>query len=267
MKRIQLFEFEDLPWFPGWMRAAMTRNIVVLSRWMSVPETLAVLVARALDESGAREIVDMGSGAGGSMPEVLAQLHTDPAHADITLTLTDLYPNTDAMRAFNNGGVPHIRYQTTPLDATDISSAPPGLKTMVNSFHHIPPENARQILATAQDAHEPLLVYEIANNNVPSVAFWLFLPVGLLVVALMCLVITPFTRPLTARQLIFTYLIPVIPLAYAWDGQASLVRTYALSDYDLLLADIQRDGYCWEVGQAESPSGRKFGTYLFGYPC
>ncbi len=49
---------------------------------------------------------------------------------------------------------------------------------------------------------------------------------------------TPFVKPLTWRQIIFTYLIPIIPICYAWDGQASLPRIYTLKDLDHLLAGL-----------------------------
>lgn len=47
--------------------------------------------------------------------------------------------------------------------------------------------------------------------------------------------ITPLTRPMSWQQLVFTYLIPVIPLFFAWDGSVSSARPYALRDMDKLL--------------------------------
>ena len=48
MKRIQLFEFEDFRWFPGWLRVCMTNLIVILQKMIGVPELLAVLIADIL---------------------------------------------------------------------------------------------------------------------------------------------------------------------------------------------------------------------------
>jgi hypothetical protein len=138
---------------------------------------------------------------------------------------------------------------------------------MVNSFHHMPPDQARGILASAQASGQPLLVYEMADNTIPFALWCLLLPVSLGLVAITALLMTPFVRPLTARQLIFTYLIPIIPLAYAWDGQASLPRMYTQRDLDELLATLPRSSYRWEKGLARTASGRKLGTYLLGLPA
>ena len=49
---------------------------------------------------------------------------------------------------------------------------------------------------------------------------------------------TPLVKPLTWRQIVFTYLIPIIPICYAWDGQASLPRMYTMDDVEVLLPGI-----------------------------
>ena len=52
---------------------------------------------------------------------------------------------------------------------------------------------------------------------------------------------TPFVKNLTLKQIIFTYLIPIVPLIYAWDGQASLVRMYTFKDIEKYY-DFKRSG-------------------------
>ena len=37
MKRIQLFELEDYPWFPHWLRACLTRLMVVMHQLLGTP--------------------------------------------------------------------------------------------------------------------------------------------------------------------------------------------------------------------------------------
>ena len=82
----------------------------------------------------------------------------------------------------------------------------------------------------------------------------------------MSLLMTPFVKPLTWKQLIFTYLIPVIPVCYAWDGQASLVRMYTFKDIELLLKDFKNEHYTWEMDQAKKENGKKLGYYILGRP-
>lgn len=266
MKRIQLFEFEDQTWFPNWLRSCITRLIVVMLRMMGGTSVLSGMLARALRETETTRIVDMGSGAGGVMPAVLRQLRGQPETANITLVMSDLYPNPEAILKFNDASDPAMTYSVKSVDATHLANAPAGLKTMMNCFHHMPPPKARQILESAQGNRQPLFIYELTDNKLPLVAWWLFLPVSLAITAFLSLVLTPFARPLTWRQLIFTYLIPVIPLVYAWDGQASMPRIYGLGDLESLVSKLPTSkNYQWEWGLAEG-GGKKVGIYLFGRP-
>ncbi len=266
MKRVHVLEFEDLPWFPSWLRTSMTNVLVVLARLIGVTPVLSQLVSRALGELKLDRIVDLGSGAGGSMPDVLEAVRQQATSRTTSLVLTDLHPNDDAVALFNDEQRPHVTYQRGPVNATDIASAPAGLKTMINCFHHMRPETARAILRSAHDNREPLLVYEMGDNKVPLWLWCLALPISLPIVALSCLLLTPLVRPLTMRQLVFTYLLPIIPLLYAWDGQASMPRLYTLSDMDELLQGLDSPEYRWEKATAKTATGRNLGTYLLGMP-
>ena len=77
---------------------------------------------------------------------------------------------------------------------------------------------------------------------------------------------TPFVRPLTFSQLFFTYIIPIIPIIYAWDGQASLMRTYSFKDLESIIEELDNNKYSWEIDDALKKSGKKAGYYVFGYP-
>jgi len=266
MKRIQLFEFEDYPWFPQWLRTCMTNLIIVLHKMMGVSEVLGYLIARVLREQKLSKIIDLGSGSGGAMPEVLKFLHESPELEHVELIMTDLYPNVAITKKFNKNEDDKISYLETPVNATEIGQTPDGLKTMVNSFHHMPPNLARQILTSAEENRQAILIYEMAENKIPLLLWSILLPLSLFIVMLMVLFMTPFVRPLTWRQLLFTYLIPIIPICYAWDGQASLPRMYALKDVDELLEGLGKSNFYWEHGPAKNGSGKKLGTYIVGYP-
>ena len=82
----------------------------------------------------------------------------------------------------------------------------------------------------------------------------------------MALVMTPFVKPLKVSQLFFTYIIPVIPLVYAWDGQASVKRTYTFEDIQKLLGDSKTQDYNWEIDTAKRSNGKKVGYCILGYP-
>lgn len=264
MKRVHTIEFEDFDWFPPWLRMFMANVLVVLARIIGVTPVLAKLVGRTLDDLGTRRIIDLGSGSGGVMPDVLRTLRAHPKHADVELTLTDLHPHAEARARFKDEK--GIGYEADPVDAADLARAPTGLKTMVNSFHHMRPQQARKILRSARDSGQPLLIYEMSDNTVPFVVWLLLLPIALPLVALSSLFLTPLVRPMTLRQLVFTYVIPLVPIFYAWDGQTSMPRIYGLSDLDELLEGLHGAGYRWEKGPATDDDGKKVGIYLLGVP-
>ncbi|WP_437673990.1 hypothetical protein [Sorangium sp. So ce131] len=260
MKRIHLFELEDFSWFPDWLRACMTRLILVMHKALGTSGEVAELVARALKESGASSIIDLCSGSGGPMLDVLETLNKKPGLDGLKLTLTDLYPNLDAARRINGQEGSNVSYWTDPVDATRMGGETPGLRTMIGSFHHMRPADARKILESAEKSGQPICIFEISDNAPPVFLWWLALPINFV----MCLFITPLVRPLTWRQLVFTYLVPIIPLCFAWDGAASNARTYTLGDLDELLEGLGRDGYRWEKG---SVGGKFKKLYLLGIPA
>ena len=266
MKRIQLFEFEDQSWFPKTIRRSMTNLIALLHKMTGTKEVIADLLIPIIREKNYSRIVDLGSGSGGIMPDVVETINNETQSGKIKLILTDLYPNKEQIDMWNNKTDSLIEYYSESVDATKLDQAPDGIKTMINCFHHMPPAGARKILETASNNKEPLVIYEMGENNIPLLIWWILLPVSLFILMLMVLFMTPFVRPLSWQQLLFTYLIPIIPICYAWDGQASLPRMYTMDDLEVLLSDLKSPGYEWSKGKAYKRNKKKLGTFLIGLP-
>lgn len=259
MKRIHLFEFEDLSWYPAWLRRCTTRLIMVMHRLLGTADKMAGLVAHMLKKTGIRTITDFCSGSGGPMPQVIEILHKEYGLKNVQLTLTDLYPDYSAAEAINQSGKNHIGYSTVPVDARSGGDEVEGLRTMVGSFHHMKPEEAKEILRSAIQSQAPILIFEISDNSMPTYLWWISIPINLL----MTLCITPMVRPMSWQQLVFTYLIPIIPICFAWDGAVSNVRTYTHDDIDKLLTDIDSQTYSWEKGSIDGITKQ---LYLIGMP-
>lgn len=259
MKRINLFEFEDLAWFPNWLRICLTRLIVVMHRLLNSADDLVPLIEQALEHSNHHTIVDLCSGSGGPMIEVFKVLAREKDNSNVKLILTDLYPDLETAAKINQSALPNLSYKTSSVNASDVNAELTGVRTMVGSFHHMKPEIAREILMNAKESRVPICIYEISDNRLPTFLWWATIPV----IFLMALFITPFVRPLTWKQLVFTYIIPVIPFCFAWDGAVSNVRTYTLEDLDILLGGLESDDYRWEKGRI-AKKGNKL--YLLGLP-
>lgn len=266
MKRIQLFEFEDFSWFPNWTRSSLTKLLNIMNKLMGMSDVVALLVSTTLKKQNLNSIVDLGSGAGGVMPDVLKSINEKEEFGDVNLIMTDYYPNSEAIKKFNNDSDKSISYYEKSVDATSISSAPEGMKTMINCFHHMPESQAIKILSSAQENKQTLLICEMAENKMPIIIWWIFLPLSLILVFTMALFMIPFVKPLTWKDLVFSYLIPVIPITYAWDAQASMPRMYAMKDLDEMTKSIASNNYKWEKGFGMNSKNKKMGTYLLGHP-
>jgi hypothetical protein len=259
MKRIHLFEFEDMPWFPNWLRISLTKLIVVMHRFLGTTQELADLVNKVIRYSPKPSIIDLCSGSGGPMLAVAENLKGEYELKNLSLTLTDLYPNRDLANQINRQPNLGISYVTNPIDATNVPSDLIGVRTMICSFHHMKPDTARNILVNAKESKQPICIYEISDNSLPTFLWWVALPLNFI----MAFLITPFVRPLTFTQLAFTYLIPIIPIFFAWDGAVSNVRTYTMKDLDVLLQGLSSDDYRWEKGII---TGKAKKIYLLGFP-
>lgn len=260
MKRVHIFEFEDLPWFPGWLRECMTHYLCAFHRVLGTTPLLADLVARALKHAPMPRVLDLCSGGGGPMPEVVAHLRQTHGMTDLRLTMSDLYPNRPAARRINGLGDPRLSYCVEPIDAAAVPEAQHGVRTMVCCLHHMRPDTAEAILRSAQDSGQPLCAYEISDNSLPIWLWWVVMPPAFIGTFFVTLLI----RPMTWRQLFFTYVIPLIPLFVAWDGAVSNARTYTIGDLKELTASLGTDRYRWEMGSLKGRGGNK--VWLLGLP-
>ncbi|MCB9189808.1 MAG: hypothetical protein H6598_07890 [Flavobacteriales bacterium] len=239
MKRSNLFEFEDFQWFPNIWRKPMTRLLLVVHRMFKTEPVITNLINDVLNQTGQKKIIDLCSGSGGPMELVYNNLKEE--HAELEMVMTDLYPNQEAAKAINdkkNG----ISFRTTSVNALEVPSDLAGVRTMICSFHHMPPKVARGILENAKVSHQPIVVFELSDNSFPKLLAWTAFPINMI----LCLFITPLARPMTWYQLVFTYLIPLIPIFYAWDGAVSNLRTYTISDLDELLNGLEDETYTWK---------------------
>jgi hypothetical protein len=134
-----------------------------------------------------------------------------------------------------------------------------GFRTMFTSFHHFPPEKARAILQNAVDAGQCIGIFEITRRAPSTIA--LMFPW-----ALMPFVFAPLIRPFRWSRLLFTYVVPIIPLVLLFDGVVSCLRAYRPQELREMVKKLAGIEYQWEIGE----NSREFGpapiTYLIGYP-
>ena len=163
--------------------------------------------------------------------------------ADVEVLHTDLYPGPD-------------------VAAVDARKVPPrltGVRTIFAGFHHFRPDDARDILRDARDQGQPICIFEATRRQPLAILLTALVP-------LLVLLVTPRVRPLRWSQLIFTYLIPVLPFIIAWDGLVSHLRTYSVAEMKTLAADLETEEYGWRAGELTILGLPYPLPFLTGYP-
>lgn len=259
MNRLHLFEFEDQPWFPAVVREGMMDYLRFMISWIGIYDPVVPLLEEALAKSGASKIVDLCSGGGGGIARV-QRLLCHQIGCPVPVTVTDKYPNLSAFAFLERQSQGAIRYHPEPVDATRVPVGLDGLRTLFSSFHHFPPHQARQIIKDAIRQGVPICIFEGAGKQVHEVLL------AVLVFPLLQLAITPFIRPFRLSRLIFTYLLPLIPLCTIWDGAISILRMYPPRALLSLAHQADAPHYTWKAGYARHRTGAKV-TFLVGYPA
>jgi hypothetical protein len=132
-----------------------------------------------------------------------------------------------------------------------------GLRSVFNAFHHFNPREARAVLESAVQAWQPIGIFEIPERNLVMMIPFLFTP-------LYVAIATPFIRPFDWKRLLWTYLIPLIPLTCWWDGMVSQWRAYTIEELLELTQGLH--GYDWTAGRVPIKGLVGHVTYLSGIP-
>jgi hypothetical protein len=255
MKRRQLVELEDLPWWPRLFRDAVTDYLVMALRHVKTYDALAPRLAEAVRKSGATQIVDLCSGGGGPWP-VLAPALRD-CGVDVPVVLTDKYPNLEALHRVAQT-TPGIRFESEPVSALDVPARLPGFRTVFTAFHHFPPPAAKSILAAAVRDRQGIAIAEATSRSGLSLATMALVPLAVWV-------LTPAVRPFRWSRLFWTYLVPLVPLAILWDGAVSCLRIYTPDEMLGMAREVSED-YHWEAGVLRTAGSPNSVPYLIGTP-
>ena len=265
MRRFHLFEWEDQPWLPNVFRDFITDHLRYtqhepmrepISR--AIAERLAALTAA----TGDRRLIDLCAGAGGPLIAI-SRIMAEDLRCPVEVVLTDLFPNVAAFKRIEAESQGRIAARYEPISATDVPAALTGVRTMFTALHHFAPEQARGVLADAVRKRAPIAVFEPLERTVRMIAL---LGVASFVRGFTH---TPRVGRMTAARFLFTYVLPIAPAVFAWDGMVSALRTYTPDELRELARSVSRDdSYQWDAGRfdVQGPYGAMPTIYLIGRP-
>lgn len=224
---------------------------------LQVYQPIVPVLVHALQQSNANKIIDLCSGAGGAMEQLAPQLNAQIV--GLHIQLSDKFPNINAFQLLatkSNGVISYIEY---PIDAAKVPEHVQGFRCIFSAFHHFKRPFAKAVLNNALEAKTGIAVFDGGDKNI-------FIIIALIVaypfIFFFC---TPFLKPFRFSRLLFTYIIPIIPLCQIWDGFVSILRLYTPAQLLAIAHELQAENYVWEAGKVRN----KFGfavAYLIGYP-
>jgi hypothetical protein len=256
MKRIHAFEFEDLTWFPENLRNYETDFLQFGANVFDMYKAVMPIILKGVESSGNHTMLDIASGGGGGLVKIARNLKN--SIPDVKIILSDYYPNMGAFKRTKTKQPDVFEYIEYPVNATDVPPQLKDFRTQFLSFHHFRPKDAKAIFQNAVDNKQAIGIFEAQQRNPKNVIQRFFSPIAVLLM-------TPFIKPLKFDRILFTYLIPIIPLFVLWDGIVSVLRTYTVTELKQMILEVSNHAlFDWEVGIAKgSPTDV---LYLLGIP-
>lgn len=262
IKRKHLLEIHEQPWCPLVIRTGALDCLRMVATIGAQYHSVVPVLQDSFNHAQSAQVIDLCSGGGGPWLSLYKKV-TAANGAPLPVILTDLYPEKDAFaraEAISKGVVTGYPFM---VDATQVPDDLVGFRTLFTAFHHFEPEAAQAILQNAVDSHQGIAIFEQTQRSVPAILFMFVLP-------LVALLVVPFVRPFSWTRLLFTYLIPAIPLVLCIDGIVSCLRTYTHAELKSMTNSLEQTqkqtNYSWQVGSVRSLLSPIPISYLIGFP-
>lgn len=258
MRWPRLIEIEDQPWLPACLRNQMTETLQFLIMEMKAYTPIIPELLWLIQQAPGKKVVDLCSGGSGPWLDLLSQIRNPEKSID-EIILTDLYPNHHTLQPLA-ARHPLLRYAPEPVNALAIDADLEGVRTLFSSFHHFDTSQATAILQDAVDNQRAIGIFEFTGRRKNHLVLLPFLTVWLFTKQL-------WKRPLCWSRLLWSYLIPAVPLIFLWDSFVSMLHSYSEQELHAIKDKVLgKETFVWEIGESESPLTPVKNTYLIGYP-
>lgn len=255
MHRVQLLEIQDQPWCPRSIRDAITDTIQFGLNIFGFFRPIYPHLKDAVQSSGAKTILDLGSGAGGPWLRMWKIFDGD----GIQICLSDKYPNRAAYERIERVSGGKISFHRESVNSLRLPCKFDGFRTLFNAFHHFKSDDASAILKNAVDCGQGLGVFESIGRHLLSFLLVCGMPIFAFLSA-------PFIRPFRWSRLFWTNIIPAAPIVAFIDGIISCLRAYSVREMQELIMSLPPNHYNWIVGKEREGILSAPILYMIGVP-
>ncbi len=253
--RIHLFEFEDLN-IPQVFRNLLTD---ILGHFVKsgLYDGIVPVIYKVLQEQQCDTIVDLCTGSG-EPAILLKEKILQDYQLETQLILTDKFPNISKATNIINKRE-RATYLSESIDATVLPKNLKGLRTLFASLHHFKADQVKGIFQDAVNNDQPIAVFEFTERT--WIRAFLMVPA-----ILHMLIITPFIKPFSLTRIFWTYVIPVMPIIYFWDGLVSNLRTYTIDELHSIINTLDDNHFTWKINTVPTSTRQINVTYVIGRP-
>ncbi|MEC9466425.1 MAG: hypothetical protein VX834_11600 [Myxococcota bacterium] len=252
MRRLHLFEFNDIEACPKPFRDSVVETLGRGLRWSNLGDIIGPSFKAFAERTGSKRVLDLCSGTAEPVSILLNWLKKDAGQGRIPhFLVSDLFPNLACFRKATKLLPGDVSAVEEPVNALGVDGGiEHDTRTIINAFHHFPPELAQGILADTVKQRKSIFIYEGFTRTPYGIV-----PMGPFLLASL------FSNPLLAGshrlvKAFFTYLVPLIPLISLWDGLVSTMRVYNEAEL-LSMAEPLTNDYQWEYREVPYYMGGK----------
>lgn len=225
MKRKQITQIINVGWFPKFLKSLIAEFLSWFVAKVNATKPFIPVIEDILNKTNHKRIINIEFNVGAGIETVKPFLKDD-------VTVDSI----------------HI---------SNFNTSEKGVYLCVNSFHQLNSEKAKKILQDIVDSGNPVVVVEGNNDSLwQIVGMTVFVPLTVLLTAF-------FVKPFRISRIIFTYLIPILPIIIVIDGCIALLKLYNPTDLLELTSSLERNNYDWKAGKNDNGRGGKI-MYLTG---
>lgn len=251
-------ELEDQPWFPKAVKDGMTDYLRFLFQTFDLYQPVVPLLWNALQKCSSRRVIDLCSGSGGAIENISFSIH-EKYKQRIEFVLTDIVPRNKTWHYLSKQKTSSITYEPDPVDASNVPDHLKGFRTIFSGIHHFDEAGVQKIIRSTTAAGEGIAIFDGGDKNILMVLLIiLFHPLAIML-------FTPFIAPFRWSRLLFTYLIPLIPIGAIWDGIVSICNLYKPDELLKIARNSGAGNYSWKSGKISNKFGLNI-SYLIGIP-